>query len=134
MDSSLTSVFGGAADTTLPSAMQAVLDVGKKKLSKQDAEKTANEFEMMFLSQMLQSMFPEQDASSMPSGEEESLFGNQNGDDAYQGLIADQYAKQIAKAGGIGIAEYVQREMLKQQEVAPADTHEPTPVATGAML
>jgi peptidoglycan hydrolase FlgJ len=134
MDNSLGSIFGNASSNTLPAAMQAVLDVGKKKLSKEEVEKVAGDFESMFLSQMLQALFPEQEESVGAGGDEESLFGSLNGDSAYQGLMADQYAKRIAQAGGIGIAEYVQREMLKHQEVSSVDAATPTTVSTGATL
>lgn len=132
MNDSITSIFSDAQRKTMPTAMQAVLDMGKKKLSSEQIEKVAGDFESMFISQMLQTLFPEQEeVASM--GEEDELFGNVNGDAAYQGMLADEYAKQIARSGGIGIAGFIQREMLKQQEVSVPKT-EASDTANGVTI
>ncbi len=129
MDTSaaLASLFNPAPSSGIPGS--ALIGNGKK-LSKEQIEKAANDFESMFLSQMLQSLFPEQDQTGLSSDDDDAAY-NLNGDEAYHGLITDQYAKQIAKSGGIGIARYIQQEMLKHQEVSavPAAT-----TSTGASL
>ena len=70
----------------------------------------AQEFEAVFLNTMLQNMF-----TGLESG---GTWGSGPGSDAWQGLLIDEYARSIAKAGGIGLADSVERELLALQEGA----------------
>jgi flagellar protein FlgJ len=67
----------------------------------------AVEFEAVFLSQMLRGMTSGLGADG-PFGKEP--FGS---------LLIDEYARLIARSGGVGIASVVQRELLRLQEVQP---------------
>jgi len=71
--------------------------------------KVAEEFEAVFLAQMMQPMFANLGA--------EKPFGGGSGEDMWRSLQVDEFGKAIAKNGGIGIADNVFREMLKLQEV-----------------
>ncbi len=73
------------------------------------AHEAAQDFEAVFLTTMLQPMF-----SAMKS---DGPFGGGNGTEMWRSLLTDEYAKSFAKAGGIGIADHVQRALLAQQEV-----------------
>ena len=75
-------------------------------------EKAAQEFEAVFLSQMMEHMFAEVD---LTPGQESP------GDDIYKSLLIDEYSKLMARSGGIGVADHVKREMLRVQENPPAD-------------
>ena len=79
-----------------------------KKASEEQARKIARDFESFFLSQMLQPMFRE----VAP----EAPFAGGAGEDAWRSFQVDEYGKTIARAGGIGIADMVFREILKAQE------------------
>lgn len=68
----------------------------------------AQEFEAMFLAQMLQPIFK--------GIETDAMFGGGPGEDAYKGLLVQEYGKAIARSGGVGIADAVQAEILKLQE------------------
>jgi Rod binding domain-containing protein len=46
----------------------------------------------------------------------EGPFGGQGATGVWRSVLTDQYAKSIAKAGGIGIANQVYRSLLAQQE------------------
>lgn len=70
----------------------------------------AQEFESMFIAQMLESMFGESVGTE--------AFGDSDSFDIYKGLMMDAYGKEISKAGGIGIAPYVETELLRLQEAA----------------
>jgi peptidoglycan hydrolase FlgJ len=74
------------------------------------ARKTAEDFEAYFLSQAFEQMF----ADVAP----DSLFGGGNAEQTYRSLLFQEYGKAVAKSGGIGLADSVQREILKLQEVA----------------
>ncbi len=72
-------------------------------------DKTAEDFESVFLSQMMSHMFE--------GIEPDENFGGGQGEDMVKSLLTDEYGKLIARTGGIGIADYVKREMLTLQEV-----------------
>ncbi|MTH97617.1 rod-binding protein [Roseibium sp. RKSG952] len=69
----------------------------------------AEEFEAVFLHNMLQNMFT--------GLEEGGTWGSGHGAEAWQGLLVNEYAKSIAASGGIGLADHVERELLALQEV-----------------
>ena len=72
------------------------------------ARKTAEDFEAFFLAQAMDSMFSGIDS--------DKLFGAGNGENVYRSLLIQEYAKVAAKSGGVGIADAVQREILRMQE------------------
>ena len=49
--------------------------------------------------------------------ETEGLFGGGSGEEIYRSMMVQEYGKAIARAGGIGIADSVQAEILKMQEM-----------------
>lgn len=72
------------------------------------AKDTAEEFESMFLAQML---------GQMNLGiDPDSAFGGGQGEAAYQSMVSEQYGKSISAMGGIGIADNIYKEILRIQE------------------
>lgn len=74
------------------------------------AKKAAKEFESVFISQMLGQMF-----SGIST---DGPFGGGQGEQMFRSLMVDEYGKQIASQGGIGLADSVTRSLLKHQEAA----------------
>jgi peptidoglycan hydrolase FlgJ len=72
------------------------------------AKSTGEDFEAVFLNSMFQQMF---------AGVGEGPFSGGHGAQVWRSFLTDEYAKSFVKAGGIGIAAQVQRELLAQQEV-----------------
>ena len=70
-------------------------------------EQTSKDFEASFLSVMLGQM--------MKDVNTQAPFGGGPGEDAFKSFMADAMAKQVVKAGGLGLAASVQKEMLKLQ-------------------
>lgn len=70
----------------------------------------AEEFEAMFLGQMLQPMF-----DTLPT---EGPFSGGHAEKVYRSLMVTEYAKQIAEQGGLGIADAVHKELLRIQEAS----------------
>jgi Rod binding domain-containing protein len=70
-------------------------------------KETARNFESSFLSSMLQQMFQ--------GVETAAPFGGGPGEEMFRSILTEAMAKQMAKAGGVGLAADVQREMLKMQ-------------------
>ena len=73
------------------------------------ARKTSDEFEKMFLEDSLQRL-------TESSGTEGPLGENGTGGGVWRSMLTKEYAGQIVKTGGVGIADQVYREMMKLQE------------------
>lgn len=102
----------GALDLARLRAGEAnVSQVAKNKALKngESIDKAAEDFEAMFLTEMLQHMF-----SGIETNE---IFGGGQSEEVYRSYMLDQYGKIIARSGGIGVADYVKRELIKLQEV-----------------
>ncbi len=74
------------------------------------AKKAAQEFEGVFITQMLGEMF-----SGLST---DGPFGGGQGEAMFRSLMLDEYGKQIAAQGGIGLASTVTAQLLKHQEAA----------------
>ena len=82
---------------------------GKPALTgKAKAHAAAQDFEAVFLNSMFQHMFTGVDG--------EGPFGGQGATGVWRSVLTDQYAKSVAKAGGIGIADHVYQSLIAQQE------------------
>ena len=71
-------------------------------------KKVAQQFEGVLISQMLNDMFEGMKTDGM--------FGGGEGEEMFRSLMIDEYGKQIATQGGLGLADHVTRELLKRQE------------------
>jgi flagellar protein FlgJ len=71
------------------------------------ARATAQDFEAMFLNSMFSQMF---------SGVNEGPFSGGHAAKTWNSILTDEYAKTVAKSGGIGIADSVYKELIAQQE------------------
>ena len=69
---------------------------------------TSEDFEAIFLSQMLSPMFE--------TLEEDPLFGGGPGEQMYRSLLVEEYGKILAQTGGVGLADQLQQELIRLQE------------------
>jgi len=76
--------------------------------NKEALREAAQDFEAVFISQMIKPMF-----ETLPT---DTMFGGGQAETIYRGLMVEEYGKAVAKGGGIGIADSVYRELLKLQE------------------
>ncbi len=83
--------------------------MGAAKVSPEKVGQIAEQFEAQFISQMLENMFSTVDSKNALGGGEAEEY--------YRDMLVDEYGKVIARAGGIGVADHVKREMLRMQEV-----------------
>jgi len=74
--------------------------------SQAKVKEAAEDFEAIFLSQMLTTMTQELGGAGGVAG----------GDDVYRDMFSKEVAKMISRSGGIGVADAVLQEMLKMQE------------------
>ncbi|WP_167406668.1 flagellar assembly peptidoglycan hydrolase FlgJ [Bradyrhizobium forestalis] len=92
----------GRPDFELASALQKVSPQQQAK-----AQKTATDFEAMFLNSMF---------AQMTSGlKGEGPFGDTPGTGVWRSMLTEQYSKNFAKAGGVGVATDVYRTLILQQ-------------------
>ena len=81
------------------------------KLSPQQSqaiEKTAKEYEGMFVAEMLSHMF---------SGVEvDPMFGGGQGEEMFRSLLVQEYGKQIAQGPGLGLGNEIKRMMIELQQ------------------
>jgi len=77
------------------------------------ARDTAEKFEAVFLSQILKSM-----SVGIKS---DGPFGGGNSEAIFKDVMNEEISKQIARSGGIGLSDSIYREILKTQEVGPAN-------------
>jgi flagellar protein FlgJ len=73
------------------------------------ARKAAEDFAAFFFSQSLESVF-----GGMSS---DKMFGGGSGEEVYKSLLTQEYGKIMARTGGLGIADAVQRDIIHLQEV-----------------
>lgn len=90
-------------------AVQSGMKAGRVSgMDKAAAREAAEQFEAVFLAQMLAPMF-----ETIPT---DSFMGGGHAEKVYRGMMVEEMGKSIAKQGGVGIADSVYREMLKLQE------------------
>ncbi len=75
--------------------------------SKEAARKVAEEFEAMFIAQMLAPMFEALDT--------DGPTGGGSAERAFRPMLVNEYAAEMSKQGGIGIADQVYTEILRMQ-------------------
>ena len=78
------------------------------------ARAAAQDFEAVFVNSMFQQMFTGIDG--------DGPFGGSKGVGVWRSFLTDEYSRSFVKAGGIGIADQVYRELLKQQESKSAES------------
>ncbi|MGN6463638.1 MAG: rod-binding protein [Pseudolabrys sp.] len=73
------------------------------------AKAASEDFEAVFLNSMFQQMFTATDG--------EGPMSSKGATGVWRSFLTDQYARTVAKSGGIGIAQQVYSALLAQQEV-----------------
>jgi Rod binding domain-containing protein len=74
--------------------------------------KSANDFEAMAIGQLLQPMFDTVDTAH-------DAFGGGPGEEAWKPMLVQEFAKQIANHGGLGLAKPVYDAMMRMQGAKP---------------
>jgi Rod binding domain-containing protein len=95
-----------AADILAQRKPAPTADLSKIK-TREQAKEVAQQFEHMFISEMLGPMF-----SGLTT---EGPFGGGAGEEAFRPMLIDHYADAMSKSGGVGIANAVMKEILRLQ-------------------
>lgn len=69
--------------------------------------KKSKELEGVFLSTMIDPMFP--------SGKESNLFGGGTGSDIFRSMMIQQYGQVLANAGGVGLTKGIVKQLNRTQ-------------------
>ena len=103
MDSAISSMASMASQTQAAPAPKPTGDAAK-------AEWASKEYESVFISQFLGSMF---------SGiKTDGITGGGQGEEMFRSLMVNEYAKGLQQRGGFGLAAQMKAELLKHQEAA----------------
>ena len=98
--------FSGPGSAGAPAAPPAVRAPGVRDRAK--LMEQAVEFEAVYLSEMLKPMFDGMQAAAP--------FGGGFGEDVWRSQQLQEFARAIARQGGIGLANTVARELIRAQE------------------
>ncbi|MGK0265927.1 MAG: flagellar protein FlgJ [Maricaulis sp.] len=80
------------------------------------ARAAAEDFESVFLAQMMEAMFAQ-------VGQDDP-FGGGPGENAFRGMLNEEYAKVMSQAGGLGLSDRLTSEILRYQEAADGQNSE----------
>lgn len=80
-------------------------------------EQAAEEFEAVFIGEMLKPMFE--------GIETKEPFGGGKGEEVFRGMMITEYGKMISQNGGIGLADHIKETMIQLQEEANGLSAEP---------
>ena len=94
--------------TALIAAKPAPVLTGSAKTAAQ-AEKAAQEFEAVFINEMISTMFE--------GVKTDGPFGGGPAESIFRSLMIDHYSRTIAGQGGFGLADQVKREIFRLQEM-----------------
>ena len=72
------------------------------------AKAAAEDFEAFFVTHAFEDMY-----AGMTTDPE---FGGGEGEDMFKSLLLQEYGKQVARHGGIGVSDMVQKQLLQLQE------------------
>jgi Rod binding domain-containing protein len=83
----------------------------KQALSHEKIKAVSSDFESVFLNNMLEEMFA--------GVGDDDPFANTEGAATWRSLQVEEFGRAISRAGGIGLAEHVERQLLALQESKP---------------
>lgn len=93
---------------------QKTLKTAREAQNLEQIEATAQEFEAVFIAEMMKPMFA--GISTDPP------FGGGKGEEVFRSFLLQEYGKLISQTGSVGIADHVKEEIIRLQEFASQDT------------
>jgi peptidoglycan hydrolase FlgJ len=76
--------------------------------NRESIREVAEKFEAMFLSQMFGHMFK--------GIKSDGVMGGGNGEAIFRDMLVQEYGNQVSNAGGIGLSDSIERQLLALQE------------------
>lgn len=99
--------FSSAPVAVSPTLLSPTTQATTADFARTRAKDAGKKFEAQFLSVMLQQMY----AGVKTDGP----FGGGAGEEMFRSLMTEEMGKQMTRSGGIGLADTIQREILKLQ-------------------
>ena len=99
-----------ASEKITADAKKNVIDVPVDDRQMKKIQDAADEFEAVFVSEMIKPMF--EGIST------EAPFGGGKGEEIFRGMMIQEYGKILAKTGGLGLSPQIAEQMIKMQEQA----------------
>ncbi|PZP55502.1 MAG: flagellar biosynthesis protein FlgJ [Micavibrio aeruginosavorus] len=109
-----------AAESKMANAAKSASSISDKDMKKID--KTAQDFEAVFVTEMLRPMW-----NMMKVSED---FGGGKGEEVFRDFTLNEYGKQIASQGGFGIATHVKEQLIRLQAETSHPGAAPEVIAT----
>jgi peptidoglycan hydrolase FlgJ len=103
----------GSSIAIMQASQEGAADAAKKvrdAREKQRIEEAAQDFEAVFIGEMLKPMFE--------GIETDGQFGGGKGEEIFRGMMVQEYGKLLAKNGGVGMSSQIKEQMIKMQEEA----------------
>jgi len=97
------------AIATMPSPISMPSSIGHK-ASREEIERTAKDFESVFMAQMIKPMWD--------GIETDGMFGGGPGEDAVRQMILQEYGKSMAESSGYTMSKDIMTEMIRMQNQA----------------
>jgi Rod binding domain-containing protein len=92
----------------LPGAPLPMTTQPRAEAAPDEARRVAEEFEAVFLTEMLAPMFD--------GIETDGLGGGGLGEEIFRPMLIECYAEALSRAGGVGIADSIVRELVRMQQ------------------
>ena len=108
-----------------PLPMSTATQAEQQPREQDEMRRAAEEFEAVFLSEMLAPMFEGLDT--------DGLGGGGMGEQIFRPMLVERYAESISRSGGVGIADSIVREFVRMQQtqVTPPEAADTTTVSPG---
>ena len=90
-------------------AQSAPVQTPRAALTPAGTKKVAEQFEGVLMSQMFNEMFE--------GIKTDGMFGGGEGEEMFRSLMVDEYGKQVAKQGGLGLTNAITKQLLSHQEI-----------------
>ena len=91
-----------------PKALSPTIGSGDKKLDRGKLKKACDDFEALFMAQMLKFM-----RQSLP---QTGFFGEGVGSDVYQSLMDQQLSQKLSQGKGLGLGKMIYQQVLRREE------------------
>ncbi len=88
------------------------IEAAKKARELKQVEETAQDFEAVFIAEMMKPLFEGINT--------ETPFGGGKGEEVFRGMMVQEYGKMMAGTGRIGLADSIVQAMIQMQETADA--------------
>lgn len=78
--------------------------------SKSEIRKVAEDFEGMFVAEMMRPIFDD------IKTEDDPYFGGGHGEEMFKSMLVDEYGKSLSASGSLGIADMIEAQLIRLEQ------------------